>query len=242
MLKIKDYISYYELLGMIKERNIPPKIILHLVPNKSVEYISDYDYANSEFIGYEILKDEEADENYSYHLGDCFLESAMFDKVIETIEEEKEIEKINLRYVVCNSDFAHEENGKLHIVELLNNFFRENDEIINKLIDEVKKTKGGKMKKVFSKKKFIEGKRLKEKGIGDWVNLCDGSTKEKDNKTGIDLKVNVDDEGLEDTVDMLREATDLLPNITIRNNEQVYVTINNFNATAKEYYMEDQEE
>ena len=79
-----NYISYYELLTRIKERNIPPKIILHLVPNKSVEYISDYDYVNSEFIGYEILKDEEVDENYSYHLGDCFLENTMFDKVIET--------------------------------------------------------------------------------------------------------------------------------------------------------------
>lgn len=52
----------------------------------------------------------------------------------------------------------------------------------------------------------------------------------------INLKVNVDNEGLEDTVDMLREATELLPNITIRNNEQVYVTINNFNTSAKEYY------
>lgn len=95
---MKDsYISYYELLTMIKERDIPPKIILHLVPDKSVEYVSNYDYINSEFIGYEILKDKEADENYSYHLGDCFLESTMFDKVIETIEEEKEIEKIIIK-------------------------------------------------------------------------------------------------------------------------------------------------
>lgn len=95
---MKDsYISYYELLTRIKEGNIPPKIILHLVPNKSVEYISDYESVNSEFIGYEILKDEEADENYSYHLGDCFLESTMFDKVIEIIEEEKEIEKIIIK-------------------------------------------------------------------------------------------------------------------------------------------------
>lgn len=95
---MKDsYISYYELLTRIKEGNIPPKIILHLVPTKSVEYISYYDYINSEFFGYKILKDEEADENYSYHLVDCFLESAMFDKVIEIIEEEKEIEKIIIK-------------------------------------------------------------------------------------------------------------------------------------------------
>lgn len=97
-----NYISYYELLTMIKERDIPPRIILHLVPDKSVEYISDYDYSDSEFIGCEILKDKEADENYHYHLGDCFLESTMFDKVIEPInylpfEEEKEIEKIIIK-------------------------------------------------------------------------------------------------------------------------------------------------
>lgn len=95
---MKDsYISYYELLTRIKERNIPPKIILHLVPNKSVEYISDYDYVNSEFISYEILNDKDKDENYSYHLGDCFLEGTMFDRVIEIVEEEKEIEKIIIK-------------------------------------------------------------------------------------------------------------------------------------------------
>ena len=76
--------------------------------------------------------------------GGCFLNNVLIcdlNDEVEIIEEEKEIKKINLRYVTCNSDFAHEENGKLHIVELLNNFFRENDEIINKLIDEVKKLK-----------------------------------------------------------------------------------------------------
>lgn len=111
--------------------------------------------------------------------------------------------------------------------------------------------------KVFSKEKYFK----RGGNDHDWVHECDGLTEEqmkslgyqtdkswmiekeddaqeKDNKASIDLKVNVDDEGLEDTVDMLREATDLLPNITIRNNEQVYVTINYFNTTAKEYYKE----
>lgn len=120
------------------------------------------------------------------------------------------------------------------------------------------------MTKVFSKEKYIEevGIENYEKESYPWVNECDGLTGEqmnelgysfdniwmvekednpkvKDNKASIDLKVNVDDEGLEDTVDMLREATELLPNITIRNNEQVYVTINNFSVPAKEYYKED---
>ena len=117
--------------------------------------------------------------------------------------------------------------------------------------------------KVFSKEKYIKdmGEEAYSLAKG-WVDKCEGLTKEemleldygtekawmiekeddpkvKDNKASIDLKVNVDDEGLEDTVDMLREATDLLPNITIRNNEQVYVTINYFNTTAKEYYKEE---
>lgn len=123
------------------------------------------------------------------------------------------------------------------------------------------------MKKVFNRKKCIEDIGIEEyynsfEDNSSWIDECHGLTTEeikklgyeieekwmvevedepkpKDNKGSIDLKVNIDDEGLEDTVDMLREATDLLPNITIRNNEQVYVTINYFNTTAKEYYKED---
>ena len=127
-----NYISYYELLTMIKERDIPPKIILHLVPNKSVEYISDYDYVNSEFISYEILNDKDKDENYSYHLGDCFLEGTMFDNVIEIIEEEKEIEKITIREKTIgfpNGEWTARNMDKAFAVK------------INELIDEVKKLK-----------------------------------------------------------------------------------------------------
>ena len=124
---MKDsYISYYELLTRIKERNIPQLLILHLVPNKSVEYISYYDYADSEFIGYEILKDEKADENYSYHLGDCFLESTMFDKVIEIIEEEKEIEKLDIGKLLQTKKWKRD---------------KKTWNKINELIDEVNKLK-----------------------------------------------------------------------------------------------------
>lgn len=123
------------------------------------------------------------------------------------------------------------------------------------------------MKKVFSKEKFIEVEGIDsyeetfENGES-WVEECEGKTekeirelgyqteegwmieikdepKVKNNKADLDLKVNVDSEGLEDTVDILKEAASLLPNITIRNNEQVYVTINYFNTPAKEYYKED---
>ena len=130
---MKDsYISYYELLTMVKEGNIPQLLILHLVQNKSVEYVPDYDYVNSELIGYEILKDEEADENYSYHLGDCFLEGTMFDRVIEIVEEEKEIEKITIREKTIgfpNGEWTARNMDKAFAVK------------INELIDEVKKLK-----------------------------------------------------------------------------------------------------
>lgn len=53
-------------------------------------------------------------------------------------------------------------------------------------------------------------------------------------------KISVDTEELEDATDLISEVgerlTSVVPNITIRGNENVYVTINNFNATAKEYY------
>ena len=118
------------------------------------------------------------------------------------------------------------------------------------------------MKKIFSKRKCMECAGIKdEKNVCSWINECDGLTEEEMkefgykteerwmievpeekggnmNKSDINLKVNVDSEELEDTVDMLKEVTDMLPNITIRNNEQVYVTINNFNVPAKEYYKE----
>ena len=45
---------------------------------------------------------------------------------------------------------------------------------------------------------------------------------------GIDLDVNVNREQLDDTIEELRELKDTKPNIIIRNNENVYVTINNF--------------
>jgi hypothetical protein len=58
----------------------------------------------------------------------------------------------------------------------------------------------------------------------------------------IKTKVTVDTQELEDATDLIEEVGERLdsvvPNITIRGNENVYVTINNFNATAEEYYKE----
>ena len=127
-----NYISYYELLTMVKEGNIPQLLVLHLVPTKSVEYVPDYDYVSDKLVGYEILNDKDEDENYSYHLGDCFLESTMFDKVIEIIEEEKEIEKLQKptldEYIHITGEDLYKQDMKLY-------------DKIDELIDELKKLK-----------------------------------------------------------------------------------------------------
>ena len=57
----------------------------------------------------------------------------------------------------------------------------------------------------------------------------------------IDLDINVNREQLDDTMEELRELKDTKPNITIRNNQNVYVTINNFNETEKEWIANNEE-
>lgn len=54
----------------------------------------------------------------------------------------------------------------------------------------------------------------------------------------IDLDINVNREQLDNTTEELRESKDIKPHITIRNNRAVYVTINNFNETEKEWCKE----
>ena len=53
------------------------------------------------------------------------------------------------------------------------------------------------------------------------------------NTNDLDINVNVNREQLDDTIEELRELKDTKPNITIRNNNNVYVTINNFNEPEK---------
>ena len=58
------------------------------------------------------------------------------------------------------------------------------------------------------------------------------------NKETITIDVDVDNEKLQDMADIMKEVNDTKPNITIRNNENVYVTVNNFNESEKEYSKE----
>lgn len=48
-------------------------------------------------------------------------------------------------------------------------------------------------------------------------------------KNSIDLDINVNREGLDDTIEELKEITDNRPNITIRNNDVVNVNITYYN-------------
>lgn len=54
----------------------------------------------------------------------------------------------------------------------------------------------------------------------------------------IDLDINVNREQLDDTIEELKELKDTKPNITVRNNQNVYITINNFNEPEKEWSKE----
>ena len=55
----------------------------------------------------------------------------------------------------------------------------------------------------------------------------------------IKAKITVDTQELEDATDLIEEVGERLnsvvPNITIRNNQNVYVTINNFNETESQW-------
>ena len=54
----------------------------------------------------------------------------------------------------------------------------------------------------------------------------------------LDIDINVNREQLDDTIEELRELKDTKPNITVRNNQNVYITINNFNEPEEEWSRE----
>ena len=56
----------------------------------------------------------------------------------------------------------------------------------------------------------------------------------------INIDVKVNREEVDDTIQELKEICDNKPNITIRNNNNVYITMNYFNETEKEYHKEEE--
>lgn len=87
-------ISYYELLTMVKENNIPNEIRVKLTPGSSRVYVRENDLEDT-FNFYHLKNAKEGNEDYSYYLSECYLESSMFDKTIEILNK-KGIEKITI--------------------------------------------------------------------------------------------------------------------------------------------------
>lgn len=54
------------------------------------------------------------------------------------------------------------------------------------------------------------------------------------NSKDLELNVNVKKDGLEDLADTMERIGDAMPNIVVRNNENVYLTINNWINDNKE--------
>lgn len=92
-------ISYYELLGIIKEGNEPKKIKVEIVKGTSEIYKAEYD--REDFSHY-LLDRPLQNENYRFYLSECFLESNMFDKCITILDEENEFEDI--AEITCNDE------------------------------------------------------------------------------------------------------------------------------------------
>jgi len=87
-------ISYYDLLGLIKNGNAPEYIRV-----KICSYSCDYkiEYDGDEFNYYTIVDNYKIDDNYKSYLHECYLESDMFSKTIEIlkiIEDKNLIEKL----------------------------------------------------------------------------------------------------------------------------------------------------
>lgn len=88
-------ISYYELLNMIKDGNIPKKVNYKITGylENYVEYTAQYD--RNDFTHYQLTNHHREDENIHFYLNENYLESDMFEESILILEEEKKIpEKI----------------------------------------------------------------------------------------------------------------------------------------------------
>ena len=132
-------ISYYELLGMIKEGNIPNEVLVTLQNGlKPVKYFADFDYVDDSLTCYSICDEEEIDENYHNYLTDCFIEMSVFDKCIEIIEEKKEIEKGIKPYKQYVGELGKDGYG---LSEINEEYLERLSKIVIELIDEVKKLK-----------------------------------------------------------------------------------------------------
>lgn len=116
-------ISYYELLGMIKDGNIPKKIKLHMCGTTRI-YVADYD--DEDFSNYCLENINDKSNDFRCYLAECFLESDMFEENIEIIEEENKIEKIDIGKMLQTKKWKRD---------------KKTWQTINEIIDEINKLK-----------------------------------------------------------------------------------------------------
>ena len=130
-------ISYYELLGMIKEDKAPRKIRVHLT-SEPREYRMIFDCGECNY--YELIGNE--NDDYKYYLSDSYLESMMFDKNIEILDK-KEIKKIEFDTKDIDERIVwFDERGKHHFNTNVKDRFFANK--INEIIDIIKELREGK--------------------------------------------------------------------------------------------------
>lgn len=143
-------ISYYELLGMIKEGKIPKRLCVKL-PTLSHDciYVAEYDFDGTFNFYTRVSEDDSI--NYKSFLGECFLESSMFDVCIEILNYEDELDIWEEKFedikeirgkVVRDKTLSHDEtqdgivkNFNL-IIEKVNLLIRNQNKIIERLENE----------------------------------------------------------------------------------------------------------
>lgn len=105
---MEEYISYYELLTMIKnceQIREYPKVYWHNNYRDKVLYIPTFDSVSGDLEGYHLKNRNLENEDIRYWLSECMLESSMFDKCLEIKEDKKEkkkkpkIEKLDLKEI-----------------------------------------------------------------------------------------------------------------------------------------------
>ena len=86
----KELISYYDLLGMVKEGNIPKYV--YYVDDFGEKYLYKSEYWSDKFLGYTLVGEEQKELDIYQYLGENFLEPQMLEKNILIGEETKSYE------------------------------------------------------------------------------------------------------------------------------------------------------
>lgn len=118
-------ISFYELLGMVEEGNIP-----EIVEYNGIQYKADYDDVDNSFLDYLIVDKKKINDTIHFYLGENILFSEMHIKNLlipreknKKIEKDKKIEHLKLYapYPECTDDrFEDVENKINEIIDRLN--------------------------------------------------------------------------------------------------------------------------